>query len=101
MSDLHAPQSGPRVLFSEQAAGALRQALRRVVEEPHDGDLGAALRLVSAEARARGLHGEHVVLLLKRLWIELSSTTWQLAPDERRLLFERLVTRCLDEYYSG
>ena len=80
----------------------LREALRRrISEEPSDGDLHAALERVSDETRAKGLHGEQVVLLLKQLWGELSQSTQRLAPEERREMLEQLVTRCLDEYYAG
>jgi len=102
MSEHPTPPPDARALFPEEAVGALREALRRrVSEEPNDGDLSAALRRVSAEARARGLHSEHVILLLKAVWGELPEATRHLAPDERRVMLERLVTRCLNEYYSG
>jgi hypothetical protein len=101
MSDRSMSQPDPKALFSEEAVSALREALRRRVdEEPSDGDLRAAFQRVAGETRAQGLHGEHVVLLLKQLWGELSQTTQRLAPEERRQMLEHLVTRCLDEYYA-
>jgi hypothetical protein len=102
MSDRSMSQPNLQALFSEEVVRALRSALRRrIAEEPQDGDLRAALQRVSGETRAQGLHGEHVVLLVKQLWGELAEATQHLAPDERRVMLERLVTRCLDEYYSG
>ncbi len=102
MSDRSMSQPNLQALLSEEVVRALRSALRRrIAEEPQDGDLRAALQHVSGETRAQGLHSEHVIVLVKQLWGELAEATQHLAPEERRLMLERLVTRCLDEYYSG
>ena len=101
MSDHRTPSSDPKALFSEAAVGALREALRhRVGDGPHDGELPKALRQVSSEAQAKGLHSEDVIILLKQVWSDLPGTA-SLAPSDRRRRLEELVTHCLDEYYSS
>ena len=101
MSDHRTPSSDPKARFSDEAVGALREALRRrMAEEPHDGDLKAALQRVSGDTRAKGLHSEHVVLLVKQLWSDLPGAAL-LDPSDRRRMLEQLVTRCLEEYYAG
>ena len=100
----HDPRPRPErnaVIFNE-AVLALREALdRRLAGDSTDGDVRQALRRLSDEARANGLHGEQVVIVLKQMWNELAGRSETLAADERRQTLERLVTLCIEEYYAG
>ena len=80
---------------------SLWDALRRCLD-PYvpDGTLGAALRAVSREARARGLGAPVVLLELRRVWEGLPSVRRAATREERGRAIERLVAICLEEYYG-
>jgi hypothetical protein len=59
------------------------------------------LRAFTVEARSRNTRAEQVVITLKRAWESLHDVR-QAWPRETQLRFlDRLVTRCIAEYYSG
>ena len=63
--------------------------------EVHD-----SLREFTHEARSRGERAERVVIALKRTWESLHDER-QSWPREAQLhLLDRLVTRCIDDYYA-
>ncbi|MDQ3809853.1 MAG: hypothetical protein M3336_06135 [Chloroflexota bacterium] len=86
---------------SAETLGMVREALRRrLTDDPHDGHLRAVLRRLSGEVKAKGLHGEHVVIMLKQIWSQLPEMWQALAAHERRLMLERVVTLCIEEFYA-
>ena len=95
------PRPEPSGAVSGETLETVREAIRRHLSpQAADSHLRTALRRLSAEARAKGLQAEQVVILLKQMWGELPEVSQPLAPDERRHLLERLVTLCIQEYYA-
>ena len=88
--------------LTTESVAALREAIRReVTGESQDGELPDALRRLTREARALGLHAEQVVILVKELWREVPEPSPAPTSDEHRRMLERLVTLSIEEFYAG
>ncbi|HEY7860926.1 MAG TPA: hypothetical protein VIB98_05740 [Gemmatimonadaceae bacterium] len=59
------------------------------------------LRDFTIERRARGDRAEKVVIALKRGWESLADERVTLLREEQLQLIDRLVTRCIDDYYDA
>jgi len=59
------------------------------------------LREFAHEERRRGTRAEKVVIALKRSWESLHNDRQQLSREDQLHLLDRLVTRCIDEYYTA
>ena len=57
-------------------------------------------RMIAADARARGLRAEQMLVALKRDWPKLLEHRRVPGEAELGLLCERLVTFCIVEYYA-
>jgi hypothetical protein len=90
----------PRPL-SESTLEQLRRAFQERRQSPAVGDsaLQAALQVLAAEARARSLRPEELIVTLKRL-IDEASGSRSGSGDERRLR-EWIVTTCIRAYFEG
>lgn len=81
---------------------ALRDAVLRIWNQPQEGDgpLHAAIAQMVAEARARSLRAEDLIVAFKDLLARLPDLN---APDRRleAVRFrERLITLCIKAYYA-
>ncbi|HEY4130180.1 MAG TPA: hypothetical protein VGM50_06160 [Gemmatimonadaceae bacterium] len=67
----------------------------------HRGEaLRVALHTMAAEARAKSVLPESLLVLLKDIWYSLTHVHTKLEqPDQVRLL-QRVVTMCIKEYYA-
>jgi hypothetical protein len=95
--------------ISLETIAVLRDALRGQVAliepgvRPAGGSpaLGAALRRLSTEARARGVRAERVIILLKEVWQSLPEVaSLDTEPRERARLLDRIVTWSIEAYYD-
>lgn len=59
-----------------------------------------ALREFTRCERDRGEHAERVVIALKAIWDSLRDERQSLSREKQIRLLDRLVTRCIDEYYE-
>ena len=99
-----APDSRPRAArLSDAALAAMRDAVLAVwVDHPHgDPALVDAVACLCADARARGLGAEEVIVALKTLLAAMP----ELLDDAHRLeaarLQDRIVTLAIGTYYEG
>lgn len=90
----------PQVSLSSDTIDRLRAALTDFAGgAAHDDDLRAALRLVSADARARVVPPEEVLVQLKRLWHALPARDPRRGAADDTPSLQRVVTMCIEEYY--
>lgn len=94
-------QPHPRPLSAETTA-ALRDAVLRHLEQGSDGDdtLGHAVSIVVAEARAREMRAEELILAFKNLYDSMPEPKSAVARAEQAHLRERLVSACIRVYYN-
>jgi hypothetical protein len=59
------------------------------------------LRDFTIERRAHGDRAEKVVIALKLSWESLADERMTLSREKQLQLIDRLVTRCIDEYYKA
>jgi hypothetical protein len=80
-------------------------ALWRVLNALRDGwfledRLRDVARMIAADARARGLRAEQMLVALKREWPKLLECRRVPAEAELHMLAERLTSFCIHEYYA-
>lgn len=93
--------STPRGQISAEAIARLEAALEKYLRSGSDaGDLQAAIRAVSAEARTHSIHAEQILVLLKDLWFGLPQIRSAAPGDTQPELLQRAVTLCIREYYA-
>jgi hypothetical protein len=63
-------------------------------------ELRAALRALAAEARAKSVLPESLLVALKDIWYGLPNLSAARAHTEQLHLLQRLVTMCIKEYYA-
>ncbi len=95
------PQKPQSRDLSTQTTAALRAAVVRHLERRSDGDasLARAVADVVAEARAREMRPEELILAFKNLYDALPEPASAVARAEQMQLRERLVTACIRAYY--
>jgi len=80
----------------------LRDALSRSVKTGDHGDeLKALLARAAADARAKGLQAEQLMLALKDLWFSLPQLETHPGNDVQTRLLQQLIARCIHEYYAS
>lgn len=98
-------ESGISELTAHDAPALVNQSaqrLIRVLEPPTGRDLDSAAELrvavgdFVATLRTQGLGPEGVLVAVKDLLAEMGGTR---DDDERRLLFQQVITWCIEEYY--
>ena len=57
-------------------------------------------QMIAADARARGLRAEQMIVAIKRDWPKLLERRRVPEEGELHMLSERLVTFCIAEYYA-
>ena len=87
--------------LDDQLLHAARLALRW---DEHDAENASALRasmlLVAAEARARNILPEQLLVRLKETWSSLPEVRAMHDSHEQARLLQRVVTMCIREYYN-
>ena len=88
--------------LSPETTAALREAVLRHLEQGSDGDdaLGRAVSIVVAEARAREMRAEELILAFKNLYDSMPEPKSAVARAEQAHLRERLVSACIRVYYN-
>ena len=79
------------------AAAQMQDAARHYGSTGDESALRAATRALAADAAARGLRAEELVIAFKQLWTSIP----ELSPIRRhtRPVVDELVTLCINEYY--
>lgn len=86
--------------FSERAGTALRSALQGHLRQAVPDDaLRRALHWLCADARARNLRPEHLILIFKQVWASLPEMQNR-TGNRRQELLDRIITICIEEYYA-
>jgi len=94
--------SAQRPDLSRPAIAGLEQALAKYLANPSDASsIESALRVVTAEARAKQMHAEHLLLVLKDVWFSLPPVRETPSGERQNALLQRVITQCIREYYSG
>jgi len=97
----HDSSQGPAAL-AEETISAVRSALVEYVDAPTRGDqLRAALHMMAAEARAKSIPPEQLLVVSKDIWYSLPGVRCMSEPAEQVRLLQRVVTMCIKEYYAG
>ena len=80
---------------------ALRATLARsIAMGVHEEGLRDLLCRTAAEAREKGIHVEHLLIVLKDIWFSLPGLVDRSANDVDHALLQELVSRCIQEYYA-
>lgn len=96
----HDSSPGPGGLAPETIE-AVRSALIQYVDAPARGDrLQAALHAMAAEARAKAILPEQLLIVLKDIWYSLPAVQASGASSEHVRLMQRVVSLCIKEYYG-
>lgn len=87
--------------LSEETIEAVRSALVFYVDAPSRGErLRETLNAMAAEARAREILPEQLLVVLKDIWYSLPGVRGIPDPAEQVRLLQRVVTMCIKEYYA-
>ena len=93
--------SGGSAVLAEETIAAVRAALVRYVDAPSNGDeLRSALHAVAADARAKSVAPEQLLVALKDIWYSLPVGRSRHDPTQQIQLLQRVVTMCIKEYYA-
>jgi hypothetical protein len=92
----------PPSRLDDDTVAAVRDALRLYLAEGSDSSaLQRELLRMSAEARAKDMHAEHLLVLLKDTWSTLPEVRAMTDTTEQVRLLQRVVTMCIKEYYTA
>ena len=96
------PDQAPETTFMSESATV---GIWRVLNAMRDGwflekRLREVARMIAADARARGLRAEQMLVAIKRDWPKLLEHRRVPGEAELSMLCERLVTFCIVEYYA-
>jgi predicted NACHT family NTPase len=92
----------PPSRLDDETVAALRAALRQYLTDTSgQHGLSATLLRVSAEARARAIMPEQLLVVLKDVWGSLPEVRAMTDAAEQVRLLQRAVTMCIEEYYSA
>jgi len=94
--------SSPSSRLDDESLNAVRLALRAYLRDAENSSaLQSALVLAAAEARARNILPENLLVTLKELWSTLPEVRAISDTGEQVRLLQRVVTMCIREYYNG
>lgn len=97
----HDSGPGPRQLDAE-ILNAVQLALVEYAGAPSDGEaLRRALQELAADARARAVLPETLLVTLKDIWYSLPVARGPKDPAEQTRILQRVVTMCIKEYYAA
>ena len=79
----------------------LRDALARsLAAGQHDDSLKNVLTRAAADARAKGMLPEQLLIALKDIWYGLPQITARSGDDTQTRLLQQVIARCIQEYYA-
>src|SRR5438477_3522214 len=88
-----------RGTLATETIDAVRSALAQYVEIPSDGEpLRRALDTMAAEAHAKSILPEQLLVVLKDVWYSLPNVAAIRDPAEQVRLLQRAVTICIKAY---
>lgn len=91
----------PPSRLDEHVVAAVREALRGYLSNAADADaLRDALVEMAADARARSMPPEQLLVVLKDLWAALGEVRAMSDVGQQVRLQQRVVTMCIKEYFS-
>ena len=96
-------RSGPqRPTLSADTIAQLRAAIMREWRTPESAntDLRSALAAAASEARTRAIRPEQLILVLKEILADVTRELPPLQPQEDLRRRERLITTCIELYFS-
>jgi hypothetical protein len=80
---------------------ALRTTLTQsVTQGNHADNLRELLCRAAEEARGKGIHAEHLLIILKDIWYSLPAVAGAQSGDIAHSLLQDLISRCIHEYYA-
>ncbi|HYD52624.1 MAG TPA: hypothetical protein VEA99_08355 [Gemmatimonadaceae bacterium] len=95
-----ADSTPPSPALAAATLQAVRDALVGYLADPQRSDeLRAALGAMAAEARAKAILPERLLVTLKDLWYGLPPVRHATDGMEQARLLQRIVTMCIREYY--
>ena len=84
-----------------EALDAMRRAMVAYTERPGESaGLRTALRAVAVEAQRRHIRAEQLIIALKQVWHAVPEVQQASTQQEQDRLLDRLITACIEEYYS-
>ena len=92
------PNGGLSAEVIDRVAAALTQYL--AAPRTHGEELRAALHAIAKEARDQTMLPEKLLVILKDVWYDLPIVRDSRPRDEQVALLQRVVTMCINEYYS-
>jgi hypothetical protein len=97
----HDPSSPPAAGLAEDTVAQARGALSRYLEdsEANGDELRGALDLMAAEARAKSMLPEQLLVVLKDIWYGLPAVRALDDSGAQIRMLQRVVTMCIKEYY--
>lgn len=97
----HDQAGQPLAPVSDEVRHSLRSALERYLAEGGDITiLRAPVHELAAECRRRGIHAEHLLILLKEIWYALPAVQQIRSPEQQSRLLQRVVTVSIRVYYE-
>ena len=79
----------------------LRAVLSRSAKSgSHGAELRDLLSRTAADARAKGMHAEQLLVALKDIWYSIPDLATHHGGDVQTRLLQQLVARCIQEYYA-
>jgi len=95
-------ERSPSARLEPETLDALRHVMDRAVRRGnHADELHDVLCRASAEARAKGMQAEQLLIVMKELWHSLPDLRGTDAGEQHMLLLQELISRCIDQYYAG
>ena len=80
----------------------LQAALTEQLKRPNGPtpELTRLLKRVGAEARAKNVRPEQLIVIFKQLWNSLAESLRPQNPDQQERVRQTLVTLCIQAYYA-
>ena len=80
---------------------ALRAVMQRAMHRgDHARELQDVLTRAANEARAKNIHAEQLLVMLKELWRALPDVRGAEDSDRQNELLQELISRCITQYYG-
>ena len=91
----------PPSRLDDESIASVRLALRAYLSDASEASaLQTALVAISAEARAKSMMPEQLLVALKEAWNTLPEVRAMTDSAAQVRLLQRIVTMCIKEYYS-